>query len=1129
MIVTIVAKTRQRGGACVGGITADGRSVRLIAPDAAFNEHHNLEYEVGQRWEIDADPPREIIPPHVENVIVRHKRRLAPAGDLVGLIEEHMPPRVGGPEALYEGLLRVGAHGALYVGRDGIPPGIPPYSTTFWRPDRPLRRDTSGKRLHYRYPTDDGGRSLTFVGFQEPPAEIPAGTLVRVSLAHWWRPEEWLEEELRCYVQLSGWIEDAPLPGRSPSLGEGGVEDPLPNPLPQGEGTRSPSLWEGLGEGSVEDPLPNPLPGGEGTRNPLPGGGGTRDPLPGGEGTVAVLKRVFGYDEFRPLQAEIIANVLAKRDSLAVMPTGSGKSLCYQLPALISSGLTVVVSPLISLMEDQVMQLRELGAPAAYLNSTLAYDEYVSISHRVAAGKVKLLYTAPETLLRPETLALLDGCRVDCLTIDEAHCISEWGHDFRPEYRQLAAVRRRFPGAVCLAVTATATERVRADIRDSLGIADAAVFISSFDRENLFLDVAARVDGLGQTLTFLENHRDQSGIIYCMTRKTVDALTQQLAAHGWNALPYHAGLDTATRTAHQRRFTYDEAPIIVATVAFGMGINKSNVRFVLHYDLPKDLESYYQQIGRAGRDGLRADCLLLFSAQDVFTINFLIDQGDAAQRPGAMARLQAMLGYAESDQCRRRPLLAYFGETVARETCGQCDNCTADSAEHVDLTVAAQKFLSCVRRTGEIFGAGHVIDVLRGSRAAAVLSRGHERLSTYNIGGEYSRKEWQQLARQFIQKGLLNQDMEHGSLKLTARGWEVLRGEAFHGAPPVADRVSRPTAAPSDYDADLFAQLRALRLELAVEAGVPPYVIFHDSALGEMATYYPQSAEALGQMQGVGAVKLERYGDACLRVIRAYCQERGIAEKPKIETEFLRRNSVSKAAKTRPPANGKTRRDEVVDLYQQGRGVNEIAEIFSVQPKTVINNLWEAAQEGVTIAPEPLLADCALSAEAQARVLAEFERLGADTLRPIYDALGETVEWDQLHLLRLYFVLKALANGGWQRDETVHRLFTLGESGDPAHVPELVAALNHENGNVRRIAASALGKLRDQRAVEPLMALLSAEEKPQVRQYAVKALGAIGDPRAWTLLESIAGDEREMDYTRKAALGALEKARAART
>ncbi len=335
----------------------------------------------------------------------------------------------------------------------------------------------------------------------------------------------------------------------------------------------------------------------------------------------ATLKRVFGYDNFRPLQAKIIDNILHKRDSLAIMPTGSGKSLCYQLPALLFSGLTVVVSPLIALMQDQVEELRELGIAAVFLNSTLGYDGYLHTTQRIRAGKVKLLYAAPETLLRPETLLLLEQCPVDCLTIDEAHCISEWGHDFRPEYRQLIDLRRRLPGAVCLAVTATATKRVRQDIKETLNVADADEYIASFDRENLFLSVEARTNGLAQTIALLESHRDQSGIIYCSTRQQVDELAEQLATRGWPVLPYHAGLENGTRLRHQRRFTYEEGIIMVATIAFGMGINKSNVRFVLHYNLPKNLESYYQQIGRAGRDGLQADCLLLFNATDVQTIN----------------------------------------------------------------------------------------------------------------------------------------------------------------------------------------------------------------------------------------------------------------------------------------------------------------------------------------------------------------------------------------------------------------------------------------------------------------------------------------------------------------------------
>ena len=983
ILVTIVARTRMGSGACIGGITADGRSVRLIASDAAFNDYFNLDYRIGEVWEIEADRPEEVIPPHVENVIVRHKHRIGMADDLPGLIERHMPAAAGGLDVLYDGLLQASRHGPLYITQRT---GIPAQSTLFWRPDRPLRRDTSGKRIHYRYPAPDGDRTLTFVGFQEPVEEIPPGTLVRVSLAHWWRPVDRPQEEVRCYAQLSGWIEEhGPLPGPLPT-GEG-TKPLFPAPLPTGEGTRR--------------PLPDPRSVGEGIRFPSLGeGSGEGNSLAAARLT---LKRVFGYDEFRPLQETIIGNVLTGRDSLAVMPTGSGKSLCYQLPALLFPGLTVVVSPLISLMEDQVMQLRELDVAAAYLNSTLDYGRYVAIADGVAAGRYRLLYTAPETLLRPETLALLDRCRVDCLTIDEAHCISEWGHDFRPEYRQLAQVRRRLPDAVCLAVTATATERVRRDIRGSLDIPDADEFVSSFDRENLFLTVEPRDNGLAQTLAFLEGRRNQAGIIYCATRERVDTLAAQLNDRGWPALPYHAGMDTDDRRANQRRFSYDEAPIIVATIAFGMGINKSNVRFVVHHDLPKDLESYYQQIGRAGRDGLRADCLLLYSYQDVSTITYFIDQGDPAQRPAAMARLQAMLAFAEANDCRRRPLLAYFGEEVIRETCDMCDNCVAGEEERIDLTIPAQKFLSCVRRTGEIFGAGHVIDVLRGSKAAPVLSRGHERLSTYGIGEEYSRKEWQQLARQFVRRGLLAQDMEHGSLSLTDMGWAVLKGESFLGVPPAAERRAVREAAATEYDTELFEQLRQLRLRLAREAGVPPYIIFPDAALADMAAYYPQSPERLGRMQGVGATKLARYGDAILGTIRAYAAERGLEERRKPEP-------AARAA--RPLRTAGTRRDEVVKLYREGRAASEIAGIFGVTLGTVVSHLWKALQDGSAIDAGRLLADCALEPGERARVLAAFDELGAERLRPIYEALGERVTYDQLRLLQVYYVARALEHDG---------------------------------------------------------------------------------------------------------------------
>ncbi|MBP6015612.1 MAG: DNA helicase RecQ [Candidatus Promineofilum sp.] len=839
MIVTIVAKTRMGRGACIGGITADGRSVRLVAPDMAFNEQFNLDYRVGEMWEIEGEPPAELLPPHTENVIVRRKRRVDQADDLLGLIERHMNPRAGGPEALYDGLAQAHPGGPLFIAQRT---GVPEFSTMFWRPDRPLALDTAGKRIRYRYPNEDDGHTLTFVGFQEPIEVLPAGTLLRVSLAHWWRPKEYPEFEQRCYLQLSGWF------------------------LPQeSEWFRGPADEEAFGtdwiDGVIEAEQQESASSQDEVRR--------------------ALKRVFGYDEFRPLQAEIIDNVLAGRDSLAVMPTGSGKSMCFQLPALLFPGLTVVVSPLISLMEDQVMQLQQLGVPAAYLNSTLAYEGYVTITQQVRAGRIKLLYTSPETLLRPETLVMLDQCRVDCLTIDEAHCISEWGHDFRPEYRQLVEVRRRLPHAVCLAVTATATERVRRDIKETLVVGDADEFISSFDRENLFLAVTPRDDGLGQILEFLEGHRQESGIIYCATRERTDTLASRLRAQGWNALAYHAGLDYAARRENQRRFSHDEAVIIVATIAFGMGINKSNVRFVIHHDLPKDLENYYQQIGRAGRDGLPADCLLLFSRQDVVTINFLADRDAPNQRAAAAARLQAMIAFAETRSCRRRPLLGYFGESDTPETCGNCDNCLAGDPELIDLTIPAQKFLSCVVRTGQIFGASYVIDVLRGSRRKEILSRRHEELPTYNLGQEFTRSEWQQLARQFVSDRLLLQDMDHGSLKMTPDGRAVLKGETYRGTAPTADRPSRRTAMPQDYDAELFERLRRYRMELAREASVPPYVIFSDAALREMAIYYPHSRDSFVQMQGVGAVKLERYGEAFLRIIRDYCREKGLAQKSK--------------------------------------------------------------------------------------------------------------------------------------------------------------------------------------------------------------------------------------------------------
>jgi ATP-dependent DNA helicase RecQ len=734
MRILIVAKTRRGAGACVGGITEDGHSVRLIACDAASNERAGLEYEVGEVWEIDSAPDPDIVPPHVENIIVLRARRLRRSQKVAETIHRFMPPLVGSPEKLFDGVTQATAAGGLYIAERT---GLPHRSTMFWAPDQSLWLDCEGKRLRYRYPTSDGGRTLTFVGFQEPLPEIVPGTLLRVSLAHWWRPKERPAEELRCFVQLSGWFLE---PARGP-------RETLPRASASATADALAPVQTAASPAALQ------------------------------QRALQVLRRTFGFSQFFPVQAEVILRILQRQDALVVMPTGGGKSLCYQLPGLLFEGLTVIVSPLVALMQDQVSQLGAVGVSAACLNHMVPIHEHTAITNRVRRGHTKLLYVAPETLLRPETLVLLEQSRLACLAIDEAHCISEWGHDFRPEYRQLQQVRRRFEQAVCLALTATATPRVREDIRRLLSIAAEGEFVASFNRPNLFLAVEPRHDVLAQVLAFLEARRGQAGIIYCGTRKQTDELCAALNANGWLALPYHAGLEDAVRRHNQERFLHDEAPLMVATIAFGMGINKASVRFVVHAHLPKDLESYYQEIGRAGRDGLPADCLLLYSRGDAMVHRHFINQGSECERPGREARLQALMRFAEARDCRRMPLLAYFGETLD-QPCGHCDNCVQTvKSDLTDATAAAQEFLSCVKLTGQSFGPAHIIAVLRGSRAEKVLARRHDRLSVFGIGKAHSTEQWRALAQQFIRLGLFEQDFEFGSLRLTPKGWDVLNGK----------------------------------------------------------------------------------------------------------------------------------------------------------------------------------------------------------------------------------------------------------------------------------------------------------------------------------------------------------------
>ena len=595
------------------------------------------------------------------------------------------------------------------------------------------------------------------------------------------------------------------------------------------------------------------------------------------------LRRVFGHDAFRGRQQEIVSRVVAGGDALVLMPTGGGKSLCYQLPALLRPGCGVVVSPLIALMQDQVDALRQLGVRAAFLNSSLDGAAAARVERQFAAGELDLLYVAPERLLTPRFLALLDRAAIALFAIDEAHCVSQWGHDFRPEYRQLTLLHERWPDVPRIALTATADAPTRREIVERLALQDAEQFVSSFDRPNIRYSAVARDDGRRQLLDFLDGHRGESGIVYCLSRRKVDATAEWLAAHGHPALAYHAGLDAATRAERQRRFLREDGVVMVATIAFGMGIDKPDVRFVAHLDLPKSLEGYYQETGRAGRDGDPAEAWLAYGMGDAMLLRRMIEEGEASDERKRLehGKLDALIGYVESTGCRRQTLLAYFGEAHAG-ACGNCDNCLSPPRTW-DATEAARKALSCVYRTGQRFGAAHVVDVLRGADTARIRQFGHDALSTYGIGRDLDARQWRGVFRQLVAAGLLETDLDsHGALRLTAAATPLLRGERQlylrMDAPKPERRRSRGEdeargAAPiidlPEDAAARFTALRAWRADAARAQNLPAYVIFHDATLRAIALAQPRDLDALAGIGGVGAAKLERYGREVIAALEA--------------------------------------------------------------------------------------------------------------------------------------------------------------------------------------------------------------------------------------------------------------------
>ena len=591
------------------------------------------------------------------------------------------------------------------------------------------------------------------------------------------------------------------------------------------------------------------------------------------------LRHVFGYDAFRGEQAAIVDHVAAGGDALVLMPTGGGKSLCYQLPALLREGTTIVVSPLIALMQDQVEALKQLGVRAAFLNSTQDAGEAATIERQLLEGGLDLLYVAPERLLAPRFLSLLERTRIALFAIDEAHCVSQWGHDFRREYRELTLLHERWPQVPRIALTATADAPTRREIVERLALEDARQFVSSFDRPNIRYAVVAKHDARRQLLAFLDGHRGDSGIVYCLSRRKVEAIAEHLAGRGITALPYHAGLDATVRAANQRRFLREEGVVMVATIAFGMGIDKPDVRFVAHLDLPKSPEGYYQETGRAGRDGEAADAWLAYGLGDAVLLQKMIEDSDAGEDRKRLERrkLDALVGYCESTGCRRQTLLAYFGEAHPG-ACGNCDNCLSPPLT-VDGTVVAQKALSCVYRSGQRFGAAHLTDILRGADTAKVRQFGHDALSTYGVGADLDARQWRSVFRQLVAAGLLEVDIEgHGALRLTAASAAVLKGgrtlslrvDPPAAAPPRRERGRGGAAAGNATElpaaaAARFEALRAWRAGVAREQNLPAYVIFHDRTLREIALEQPADLDALAGIGGVGAGKLERYGQALLQ------------------------------------------------------------------------------------------------------------------------------------------------------------------------------------------------------------------------------------------------------------------------
>jgi ATP-dependent DNA helicase RecQ len=720
----------------------------------------------------------------------------------------------------------------------------------------------------------------------------------------------------------------------------------------------------------------------------------------------ATVERHWGFSSLRPLQEQAIGAVLSGRDSLVVLPTGGGKSLCYQAPAIVRGGLTVVVSPLISLMKDQVDGLARIGVPAVRLDSGQSSADRASAMEAIRRGSARLVFTSPERLVNTDVYQLLRDAGAHTVAVDEAHCVSHWGHDFRPEYRQLARLREFFPGAALHGYTATATERVRRDIAEQLGLKSPDILIGNFDRPNLTYRVLPRLDLLGQLREVIDRHKGDAGIIYCLRRRDVDDVTAALKSAGYRAAPYHAGMTGEDRRATQEAFAAESVDIVVATVAFGMGIDRSNVRYVIHAAMPKSVEHYQQETGRAGRDGLPSECFLLFSGSDVVTFSRIIQKSaneagaPPEYRAATLKHLDDMARYCRGAVCRHRALVEYFGQRYEAPQCGACDQCLGDTQDVPDATVIAQKILSCVARVKENFGANHVIDVLRGANTEAIRSRGHDQLSTYGLLNEVPKADLRDWVYQLLDQGVLAQaEGEYPVLKLNAASWAVMKGERkVRLVRPVTSSAEggrrSSSALPEGADAGLFEELRTLRRVEAARAGIQPYQVFHDNVLAELARGRPTSESALRRVSGVGDFKLQSFGRVFLDAIRDYCQRNGLAtDVPPPKTfaaPIAPKPSVTSASKSL-----------AFELFRRGASISEVIEQTKKTSSTVTEYLAD-----FILAEKPTSIFHWVPEDICERIAAAADIHGTARLKPVFLELNEEVSYDHIRVVFAFLQMR---------------------------------------------------------------------------------------------------------------------------